>query len=131
MATNPSLSTLFVLFNVLFYVPTRAQFGATSFDSATAQSPSPATVPQRMSPPAGVNCSQCDINPIGLASCGLLLNGVVTANTIGTCCRTLRPLTKAQGASCLCYAIKIKAIKIGSINVLDAVDQVLATCSKL
>lgn len=150
MRTNSSLSTtLFILFNILFSIPTQGQ-DATPSDPATAPPPSsnppspethnptpsspppsPATAPPPSSPPAALNCSQCRINPIGLAACGLLIKGVVTPNTLRLCCRTLRPLTNEEGAACLCYAIKINTVKISNIDVLTAVDKVLAACSNL
>lgn len=109
--------------------------GAAPLDPAMAPAPSSGPFDLNFAlPPTlanlDLNCSGCPIDPFGLAACGILISGRLSRDNISYCCSTLSSLSREDAEACLCHAIKIETVKIGDLDVNDAINKALVACSK-
>ncbi|KAK1400368.1 hypothetical protein POM88_010231 [Heracleum sosnowskyi] len=117
-----SQSTLFFLiFNIVFLTVTNAH--DLRHFLGTAPAPSHYNL--------NLNCSSCNVDPIGIAACGVLVSGNFAPTPVRLCCKALSGISIEEAEACLCHAVEIEEVGTGNVDVSAVVHTALTVCSKI
>ena len=117
-----SQSTIvFLLFNIVFLTVAHADDFRPFLGMAPATSPSL----------SNLNCSSCNVDPVGITACGVLVTGNFSPLPIRLCCKALSGVSTEEAEACLCNAVELEAGKVGNVDVSAVVHTTLTVCSKI
>lgn len=117
-----SRSTIFfIIFNIMLLTVTNAH----DLKHFLGMAPSPSHFHLNL------NCSSCDVDPVGIAACGILVTGNFAPAPISLCCKALSDISTEEAEACLCHAVEIEEVTIGNVDVSAVVHTALTVCSKI
>ncbi|KAL7123293.1 hypothetical protein ACP275_01G096800 [Erythranthe tilingii] len=125
-----SSTTLFLVFNILFFAMVTPTPPKTPTTPTTPKTPTAPSTPKAPSP----SKATCPRDTLKLGACANLLNDLVSI-VVGTplskkpCCTLIGGLTDLEAAVCLCTAVKANVLGI-NLNVPISLSLILNACDK-